>query len=85
MSELRAWTEWSKSEREKQISSINIYVWNLEKWYWWTYLQGRNRDSDRENRLVDTVGEEQGGTNWESSIEIYTLPCKIASWWEFTV
>ena len=24
-------TEWSKSEREKQISYINAYMWNLEK------------------------------------------------------
>ena len=23
----------SKSEREKQISYINAYMWNLEKWY----------------------------------------------------
>ena len=23
-------TEWSKSEREKQISYINVYMWNLE-------------------------------------------------------
>ena len=22
-----------KSEREKQISYINAYIWNLEKWY----------------------------------------------------
>ena len=27
-----------------------------------------------ENGLADTVGEGEGGTNWESSIEIYTLP-----------
>ena len=26
-------TEWSKSEREKQITNINVYIWNLEKWY----------------------------------------------------
>ena len=26
-------TEWSKSEREKQISYINTYMWNLEKCY----------------------------------------------------
>ena len=25
--------ELSKSEREKQISYINTYIWNLEKWY----------------------------------------------------
>ena len=33
--------EWSKSEREKQISYINANMWNLEKWYSWAYLQGR--------------------------------------------
>ena len=27
------YTEWSKSEREKQISYINAYMWNLEKWH----------------------------------------------------
>ena len=38
------------------------------------------------NKLVDTVGEEEGGMNWESSIETYTLlPCKIESQWEFAV
>ena len=26
-------TQWSKSEREKQILFINAYIWNLEKWY----------------------------------------------------
>ena len=25
------YTEWSKSEREKQISYINTYIWNLGK------------------------------------------------------
>ena len=27
------YTEWSKSERERQISHINAYIWNLGKWY----------------------------------------------------
>ena len=36
--------------------------------------QGSNRDADIEKRLVDTVGEGEGGTNWESSMETYTLP-----------
>ena len=26
------YTEWSKSEREKQVSYINTFIWNLEKW-----------------------------------------------------
>ena len=37
------------------------------------YLQGESRDADIENRLVDRVGEGEGGMNWESSIEAYTL------------
>ena len=34
-------TEWSKSEREKQISYNITYMWDLEKWYRWTYLKSR--------------------------------------------
>ena len=67
--------EWGKSEREKQISYINTYIWNLERWYRWTYLQGRNRDADIENRLVNTMGEEEGGMNRESNTEACTLSC----------
>ena len=36
-------TEWSKSERERQILHI-IWVWNLERCYLWIYLQGSNGD-----------------------------------------
>ena len=72
-------TEWSKSEREKQISYINACMWNLEKWYRWTGLQGRNRDTDVENKCMDTKGGKwQGGVgvmNWEIGIDIYTLIC----------
>ena len=65
-------TEWSKSEREKQISYINAYMWNLEKWYRWTSLQGRNWDTDAENKRLDTKGGKwqggDGGMNWDSSM-----------------
>ena len=49
-------------------------MWNLEKWYWWTYLQGKNKDTDVENEHVDR-GREQGESrmNWESSTDLYTL------------
>ena len=37
---------------------------NLGKWYRWTYLQGRNRDTIVENKHVDTKrGEGGGGMN----------------------
>ena len=55
--------EWSKSEREKQISYINVYMWNLEKWYRWSYLQSRNRDTDVENKRMGTKGR-SGGVGW---------------------
>ena len=72
--EFRAcYKEWTKSEREKQISCTKAYVWNLEIRYWWTYLHGSSGDADVENRLGDTVGEGEGGTNGESSMEAYTL------------
>ena len=57
-------TEWSKSEREKRILYINVYMWNLEKWYRWTCLQGRNRDTDVENKCLDTKGAMLRGWGW---------------------
>ena len=64
------------SQKEKNIVSIylSIYIWNLEKWYWWTYLQGRNGNIDVENGL-DMTGKVEEGTNWESSTDIYIWPC----------
>ena len=59
------YTEWSKSEEEKQTLRINTYIWNLERWYWQTYTQGSSRDTDVENRLVDTAGERESRTNRE--------------------
>ena len=59
-------TEWSKSDRERQISYI-AYMWNLKKWYKWIYLQNRNRVTDVENKLWGR------GINWETGIDIYTL------------
>ena len=36
-------------------------MWNLEKWYRGTGLQGRNRDTDVENKHMDTkAGKWQG-------------------------
>ena len=31
-------------------------MWNLEKWYRITSLQGRNSDTDVENKHMDTKG-----------------------------
>ena len=52
---------------------INTYTQNLEKWYWWTCLQGEGGDADGEIGLVDSVGGGEGETNGKSSVDIYTL------------
>ena len=47
---------------------INAYMWNLEKWYSWTSLQGRNRDTDVENKRMDTKGGK-----WQGAV--------VVVWW----
>ena len=49
----------SESEREKQISYINAFIQNLEKWYWWNYLQGRNRDTNVERTCGNSGGRRE--------------------------
>ena len=39
-------TEWSKSDRERQVLYI-AYMWNLKKWYKWIYLQNKNSHTCR--------------------------------------
>ena len=72
-------TEWSKSDREIQLSFINTYMWNLEKWYRWTALQDRKWDTDVENKRMDTKGGKWWGGWWCDElgdwIDIYTLIC----------
>lgn len=68
-------TQRSASEREKQISDVNAYMWNLGKWYRWSYFRGRNRDTDVEDNHVDTKGGGEAG--WDElgdwSWHIYTV------------
>ena len=77
-------TDRNKSERENQIVYINSRMWNLEKRYWWTYVQGRNRDADVENGFVDMEGRETR-MNWEIRIDIYALHGWNNNQWEAAV
>ena len=77
------YTEWSKSEREEQILHIHICIWNLERCYWWTYLQGSNEDADIVNRFLDTLGEWKDGTN-RATLKLIHY-CNTTSLWEFAV
>ena len=56
------YTNWSKSERERQVSYDITSMWDFLKRYKWIYLQNRNRltDTDIENKLIIT---KEGGIN----------------------
>jgi len=71
--------EWSKSE--KQISNINTYMWNLEKWYRWNYLQGRNRDAVIENKCVDVLGEGRQRVRWIGRLGLTYIPYLVWNRW----
>ena len=66
-------TEWSKSERKTPIQYINAYIWNLERWQQWPCMWDSKRDTDVKNRLLDSVGEGEGGMIWENNIETCIL------------
>ena len=64
------YTEWSKSQRKTPIHYINAYIWNLERWLQWPFMWNNKTDTDIKNRLLDSVGEVNGGMISENSFEI---------------
>ena len=64
-------TEWRKSE--KDISYDIAYMWNLLKWYKWTYLE--NRVTDVKNKLMVKRGkggmDKLGDWDWHIHTIIY--------------
>ena len=61
-----------KERKERQMQSINACIWNLEWWWWWSYMKGIKRDIDVKNRLLNSVGGEDGMI-WGNSIETCIL------------
>ena len=63
------------SQKEKNKYRILTYICGIWKnWYRRSYLQNRNRDTDIENKHMDTKGERGGGgMNWEIGTDIYTV------------
>ena len=55
------YTQWNKSEREIPIRFVNTYIWNLERWLWWPYMQDCKRIKDVKTRLLDYVEVGKGG------------------------
>ena len=69
-----------QSEVSQRKYSINAYMWNLEKWYRWSYLQSRNRDTEVETKYMDTKrgkGREEDLGDWYWHIYIIDIMYKI--------
>ena len=66
------------------MSTNDSILWNLEKWYRWSYLQSRNRVTEVGDK--DIKGERRGGRNWEIGVNTYTLLCitSLSHVWLFT-
>ena len=50
-------------------------MWNLERQYRPSYMQGNKGDTDVKNRFLDSVGKGKGGIIGENSTETCALPC----------
>ena len=61
------------SKIRKWVKKSVCYVWNLEKWYWWTYLRTGKRLRHREWTCGHS-GRRRGWMIRERSVEAYTLP-----------
>ena len=65
-------TEWSQSERGKQLLYINTYMWNLEKYYRGLICKAEI-ETDVENKHMapkrGRLGDELGDWDWH----IYTI------------
>ena len=86
--ELESYIEWSKLEKEDQILYINTYTWNLEDGIDDSICK-TERDTDVENKHIDTKEGKGGRDELEFGIGIYintllTL-CIKHNLWEPTV
>ena len=73
------YTEWSKSEREREIPYTNAYIRNLERWYQIIYSQDSSGETDVEYRLMDTGRGGRGWDVWRSNMKDDITICKIGS------
>ena len=57
-------------QKEKKILYINAYIWNLDNWYWWAYLQGRKKIV-----LIGAGGMRQGmgWREWDVSVIVLSV------------
>ena len=66
------------SQKEKPMLYVNAYMWNLEKWYRWSYLQGRNSDTDVEKKYKDAK-RGLGVVGWIGRMELMYITYRYSA------
>ena len=46
---------------QKKKDKYYLLIWSPDRWYQRSYVQSSKRDTDVKNRLLDSVGEGEGG------------------------
>ena len=64
------------SQKEKYQYSILTHIYGIQKDGNDNPVCETARDTDVKNRLLDSVGEGEGGMIWENGIETCILSCK---------
>ena len=59
----------------QDINTVQASKGNINQ----SYLQSRNRDTEEENKPMDTKGVRGGVLNWEIGIDIYTIDAAAAA------
>ena len=49
------------SQKDKYHIKMEFHIWNLERWYQQSYMQGSKGNTDIKKRLLDSVGEGESG------------------------
>ena len=73
------------SQKEKDKYRILTNIWNLEEWYWRTYLQSSSGETAIENGLMDMERGEERVKCTEQVTETYITICSVDSQWEFAI
>ena len=74
------WMENDLLKLECQLSYVNAYIWNLERWYWRSFTQGSQGDTDTK---IGLFGHSRRRRGWDDLREQhwnrYIAICKIDS------
>ena len=67
----------TEQQQQQQMFTTKDHLWDPERWYWWTCLQGSSGDPLIENKRLDTVREGEGGCCETVAWNIHVTMCRV--------